>query len=69
MTQQLNEKKLLELLEFAKVAEQKMRQSNEGLTALAEKWQHRAKKLNTRKFTNKDKKEDADKTNSYLLSY
>ena len=43
MTQQLDEKKLLELLEVARVAEQKMRQSNEKLTALAEKWQHRAK--------------------------
>ena len=69
MTQQLDEKKLLELLELGRVAEQKMKQSNEGLTALAEKWQHRAKKLNARKITGKDKKEDADKTNSYLLSY
>jgi hypothetical protein len=43
MTQQLDEKKLLELLELARVAEQKMEQSNEGLTALAEKWQRRAK--------------------------
>lgn len=40
---QLDENKLLELLELAKIAEQKMRESNEGLTALAEKWQSRAK--------------------------
>lgn len=40
--QQLDENKLLELLELAKIAEQKMRKSSEGLTALAEKWQYRA---------------------------
>lgn len=40
--QQLDENKLLELLELARIAEQKMRKSSEGLTALAEKWQHRA---------------------------
>ena len=40
---QLDENKLLELLELAKIADQKMRESNEGLTALAEKWQSRAK--------------------------
>jgi hypothetical protein len=43
MTQpQLDENKLLELLELARTAEQKMRKSSEGLTALAEKWQNRA---------------------------
>lgn len=40
--QQLDEKKLLEILELAKIAEQKMRKSTEGLTALAEKWHYRA---------------------------
>jgi len=41
-SQQEDESKLLELLELARSAEQKMRKSSEGLTALAEKWQHRA---------------------------
>ena len=39
---ELDENKLLELLELAIIAEQKMRKSSEELTILAEKWQHRA---------------------------
>lgn len=41
--QSLDEKQLQELLELARVAEQNMKQSSEGLAALAEKWQHRTK--------------------------
>jgi len=35
---QLDENQLRELLEFASIAEQKIRESSEGLTALVEKW-------------------------------
>ncbi|WP_181280535.1 hypothetical protein [Aphanothece hegewaldii] len=43
MTQQLDENQLLELLELAKIAEQKMRESSKNLTTLAEKWQEKSK--------------------------
>ncbi|MBD2309193.1 hypothetical protein H6G17_27420 [Chroococcidiopsis sp. FACHB-1243] len=39
----LDKNQLKELLELASIAEQKMRESSEGLTALAEKWQDKAK--------------------------
>ena len=39
----LDENQLRELLELASVAKQKMRESSEGLTALAQKWQDKAK--------------------------
>jgi hypothetical protein len=40
---QLDENQLRELLELASIAEQKMRESSEELTALAQKWQDKAK--------------------------
>lgn len=40
---QLDENQLREILKLASIAEQKMRESSEGLTALAEKWQDKAK--------------------------
>ncbi|MDV2991179.1 MAG: hypothetical protein N4J56_000833 [Chroococcidiopsis sp. SAG 2025] len=39
----LDKNQLKELLELASIAEQKMRESSEGLTALAQKWQDKAK--------------------------
>lgn len=39
----LDENQLRELLELASIAEQKMRESSEGLTALANKLQDKAK--------------------------
>jgi hypothetical protein len=42
MTQQLDENQLLELLELAKIAEQKMIESSSNLTTLAEKWHKKA---------------------------
>lgn len=43
MEKRLDENKLIELLKLASKAEQKMRESSEGLTALAEKWQDKVK--------------------------
>ena len=39
---QLDENQLREILKLASIAEQKMRESSEGLTALLEEWQDKA---------------------------
>jgi len=40
---QLDENQLRDILKLASIAEQKMRESSERLTALAEQWQNKAK--------------------------
>lgn len=48
MTEQVpNEKELMEILELAKVGEQKLREMSEFATAMAEKWQRRAEARRT----------------------
>ena len=43
MTEQVpNEKELMEILELAKVGEQKLKEMSEFATAMAEKWQRKA---------------------------
>ena len=43
MTEQIpNEKELMEILELAKLGEQKLRQMSEFATEMAEKWQRKA---------------------------
>ncbi|MGL4623161.1 hypothetical protein [Chroococcidiopsis sp.] len=44
----LDENQLKQLLELASIAEQKMRESSEGLTALLEKWQDKAQSQKSR---------------------
>jgi hypothetical protein len=48
--QRLDEKELQKLLDLAKIAEQKLNQSSEGLTALAQKWQQKVKEATVQKL-------------------